>query len=808
MSVQLTEKQEEVYKLICKGYNIFISGVAGVGKGEIIKTYFKYNKDHKKIAVTSTTGTSALLINGTTIHSFAGIGLGKGNVENMITKIMNSKFLTMRWKKLNVLIIDEISMLSPELFDKLEEIARVIRSDPRPFGGIQLVLSGDFCFDGNTKILMSNGNIKLAKNILINDKVIGDDGLPKKVLRLFRGQAQMYEISFPRGGEDLIVTGNHILCLKHTNEKKILWSEKKKCWIVSYWNNTTKTKTFSVGKKYNTKEKAYNDALLFIDTLPLNDIIEITVNDFLKLPKGVQRNLACYKIGITNWPEYENCVLKIHPWLMGAWLGDGNSDGKGFTNVDEECIKEFTKYLNEIDCRVEKKLKPKYRYVIKNQRDNFCSPFKEYLKYYNLINNKHIPDEYMFADKNIRLELLAGLLDTDGSLTRNTFEISQTREVLANQICFLARSLGLSCSIKRNEQTHVIHANKDYPPYITNTVFWRCHIGGNIHEIPCRITRKKAKIIIRQYNPLWMKPKITPIHKDNFYGFEIEGNKRFLLGDFTITHNCQLPTIDSNKFCFESKSWNKCIDKIIYLKEIIRQTDPVFQNCLNNIRIGNITSEIEDILKSRIDINLTNNIGIKPTKIFSHNITVDRINNTELDKLSEDGREFREYEMEITTYTEKVDSEKYKKSCNASENLQLCIRCQVMLLYNMDLQSGLVNGSRGIVINFFNDLPVIKFLNGQERIIDYYNWEIEENDKRVATITQIPLKVAFAISCHKSQGISLDYAEIDLSNVFEYGQAYVALSRVKTLEGLSIIGLDVTKIKAHPKAVEFYNNLD
>ena len=164
--------------------------------------------------------------------------------------------------------------------------------------------------------------------------------------------------------------------------------------------------------------------------------------------------------------------------------------------------------------------------------------------------------------------------------------------------------------------------------------------------------------------------------------------------------------------------------------------------------------------------------------------------------------------MDITVYPtvrNKMEVlEKHKKNCMALETLQLCVGAQVMLLHNLDLPAKLANGSRGVVTNFVDDMPVVKFLNGEERTIDYFVWEVEENDKKLLSARQIPLKVAYAMSIHKAQGVSLDYATVDLEEVFEYGQAYVALSRVRTLEGLNIIGLDFKKIKAHPQAKEFY----
>lgn len=285
------------------------------------------------------------------------------------------------------------------------------------------------------------------------------------------------------------------------------------------------------------------------------------------------------------------------------------------------------------------------------------------------------------------------------------------------------------------------------------------------------------------------------------------GIQLILSGDF-----CQLPVVNSDKFCFESKSWNKCIEYTIYLTEIIRQKENQFQELLNNIRLGIISDEIKLILNKCIGKKLENNYGIKPTKLYSTNIDVDKINNIELDKLALEGKDFYEYNIEIYVYSKVKNSDnivnKFKKFCNAPDNLQICIGTQIMLLKNLDLSNGLANGSRGVIINFIDDLPLVKFLNGVEKIIDFHIWEIEENDKPIIKARQIPIKVAYALSIHKSQGCSLDLAEIDLSKIFEYGQSYVALSRIKNLAGLSILNINYDTIKAHPKAVEYYKDIE
>lgn len=288
------------------------------------------------------------------------------------------------------------------------------------------------------------------------------------------------------------------------------------------------------------------------------------------------------------------------------------------------------------------------------------------------------------------------------------------------------------------------------------------------------------------------------------------GVQLILCGDFL-----QLPPVDKsdNKvpdYCFSAECWNSCIKHTIHLTEIFRQNNDVaFQKALNQIRFADFDSDTRELLDSRIGAELKNEMGIKPTKLYTTNAKVNRVNTKELMKLR-DGRKFKKYKMK----TEPIGNapnfvvDRCKKNCIVVPELLLCIDAQVMLLTNLDLENGLANGSRGVVTKFSeHGFPTVAFLNGMEVEIEPHVWDINENEQPVVSIRQIPLKVAYAITIHKSQGSTIDYAEIDLSKSFEYGQSYTALSRVKSIEGLSIIGIDYLKIKAHPLALDFYNNL-
>lgn len=288
------------------------------------------------------------------------------------------------------------------------------------------------------------------------------------------------------------------------------------------------------------------------------------------------------------------------------------------------------------------------------------------------------------------------------------------------------------------------------------------------------------------------------------------GIQLILVGDF-----CQLPPVRSYTFCFEAENWDRCIEKTFYLKDIIRQSDKDFQICLNKIRVGIIDDDVKNILNTCIKKELKNDIGIFPTKLFSHNDMVDEINNIELMKLADTGSDFYEFTMEFVSFTYENGNtnslySKYRKICNAVDSVKLCINAQVILIWNIDITGGLVNGSRGIVIGFdeASGMPMVKFLNGRVEIIYAQDWEITENEKRICLFRQIPLKIAYAISIHSCQGSTLDYAEMDLSRIFEFGMCYTALSRLKNLEGLSIIDINYDKIKAHPLAIEFYEKIE
>ena len=273
-----------------------------------------------------------------------------------------------------------------------------------------------------------------------------------------------------------------------------------------------------------------------------------------------------------------------------------------------------------------------------------------------------------------------------------------------------------------------------------------------------------------------------------------------LSGDFL-----QLPCVKSDRFCFEAETWGTVVGDTVILNDNMRQAGKNWQSCLSSLRTGITDAAVRETLARAQVRELTNPHGILPTRLYALRADVAEINVRELEKLS--GEVFQ-FEADLRTYDKKRAflGERLARDCPAEATLQLIVGCQVMLVCNLDIEAKLVNGSRGVVERFTaEDLPIVRFLDGTTRIVDYHLWELEEKDTKIASFEQIPLRLAYAVTIHRAQGLSLDYVVVDLSSVFEYGQGYVALSRVRSEGGLRIEGeIRYNRIKASPKALAFY----
>ena len=302
----------------------------------------------------------------------------------------------------------------------------------------------------------------------------------------------------------------------------------------------------------------------------------------------------------------------------------------------------------------------------------------------------------------------------------------------------------------------------------------------------------------------------------------------------------QLPPVgdkddpDTSKFCFESEFWFTTFPKEnhVQLKKIFRQNDPIYQSILNQVREGRLKRSTNDILLSQVDKPKDDRQTIKPTKLFPTRNKVDSINTSEMDKLEGDEKEFKikyhgDLEMtakerlqrtQVTPEQIKAELQFLKANLRCDEIIKLKVGSQVMCIVNTELSNGemLCNGSQGIVTRFAQDgNPVIRFSksnnsnnsnNSFELTMNYHIWP-SENIPGVG-VSQLPLILAWALTIHKAQGATLEVAEIDAgTNIFECGQTYVALSRVKSLEGLYLTSYDAKKIRINRKVQEFYQGL-
>lgn len=259
----------------------------------------------------------------------------------------------------------------------------------------------------------------------------------------------------------------------------------------------------------------------------------------------------------------------------------------------------------------------------------------------------------------------------------------------------------------------------------------------------------------------------------------------------------QLPPISRNEnssgLVIDSLAWKNSHFVVCYITEQYRQDDSRFTEILNAVRTNNLSDEHFEILESRMR-EFDDDFFASMTKLFTHNSDVDAINNRALVQIDEE-----EHEYLMTAKGKSNLIETLKKSCLAPEKLILKVGTEVMFVKN-NYDKGYVNGTRGIVIDFDElDQPIVELRNGDKVTVGTETWGIDDEGKVLASITQMPLRHAWAITVHKSQGMSLDEAVIDLSRSFAYGMGYVALSRVRRLEGLHLVGFSRESLDLDPR---------
>ena len=354
------------------------------------------------------------------------------------------------------------------------------------------------CLGKGTKVLMYDGSLKNVEDVRVGDQLMGDDSTPRNVLSLARGREKMYWIRQNKG-IDYRVNESHILSLKRSRNE---------------------------GKHKH------------------GDILNISVKEYNQKSKKFHSNYKGYKVAV----EFKKQKLPIEPYFLGIWLGDGTSSNVSIATQDEEVVKYLHNYAKKLDLQVTKQHNNKGKcpmYSITSGQRGISkfsdNSLQKKLRELHVLNCKHIPHKYLQNSEKNRLELLAGLIDSDGYYDDkfHVFEIVQKDEKLAQQIKFLADSLGFRVSIK-TKKAKIKKINYECDVY-------RLRIVGHLDKIPTKIARKRARKLLSKREHLHTGIKVEYDKVDDYYGFTIDGNHLFLLEDMTVTHNTSfiLNTVNS-----------------------------------------------------------------------------------------------------------------------------------------------------------------------------------------------------------------------------------------------------------------------
>lgn len=346
------------------------------------------------------------------------------------------------------------------------------------------------CLKKGTEILMFDGSLKKVEEIKAGELVMGPDSKARTIESIASGQEQMYDIYHAKINPEFLYGCNesHILSLQ-----------------------------------YCSKDGRYG--------LKQYEKIDISVGEFLKWPEGKRNKFMGYRTGV----EFNSQSVPVPAYQFGLWIGDGHSNTPALTTMDEAIKNEWYEYAKAVghDVRVQDQPNNKSKvYFITSGEQNGASNRNKALnafKSLNVINNKHIPNIYKINSKETRLELLAGILDTDGSLVDNqTFVITQKSDKVAQDIIFIARSLGFKVTTRKITSCAQTGAKAEYS---------KVTIGGETWTIPTRLVRKQAKKINKSRAYLNYGIDVKSVGTGTYYGFTLKEEPHFVLGDFTVTHN-------------------------------------------------------------------------------------------------------------------------------------------------------------------------------------------------------------------------------------------------------------------------------
>jgi len=449
------------------------------------------------------------------------------------------------------------------------------------------------CLLKTTILPLWNGSFTQVQNIKIGDQLIGQDGTPRNVISISEGYGTMYDVK-QFSGETYTVNSNHTLSLKMPDHRVIFWNSSKGGWNILWWDDKTqkvKARLFGcpeyqkIGNKcdecdtilhsdiprhYRRKHPGITPQILrksptvdapdteeikqcrivaenFRNTIPEDNSINIDIQDYLKLPKTARSRLAGFRIECIQWPFQP---VELDPYILGAWLGDGFSHGYGFA-INDEADPEITNYLIEWgkthDATLTQSKGDCYSWKFRSTTRCGRAPLKKLLEKYDLVKNKHVPKEYIINDRNTRLEVLAGMIDTDGTVCREGSRVVIAQSIehkpIVDGIVMIARSLGFSC------QVTIKNTQWKWKGELRRGKAYNINISGELQDIPTKVLRKKCASTKSRNSHYTGQITIKQVPNAEFVGIEIDGDHRLALEDFTITHNCC--NIFSDKFDIE-----------------------------------------------------------------------------------------------------------------------------------------------------------------------------------------------------------------------------------------------------------------
>ena len=363
---------------------------------------------------------------------------------------------------------------------------------PAPKGILMLGVQGcGKCNGANTLILMADGMIKKVQDIAAGEQVMGPDSLPRTVQSTIRGRGEMYEV-VPTKGESYTVNAEHVLSLRVSG--------------------------------YRPEHKKFAEA-------DKNALINIPVKDY------VTRS-ACFKQAAMGWRtgvEFVPQPVPLDPYFLGVWLGDGTASAPHVTTMDSE-IAAYVEHFAAMHglCVTVGGTRGRatlYRLSTGDRYGGSPHSLTCLMRRIGVLNNKHIPHIYKVNSRDVRLQVLAGIIDTDGHQHGNTYDVIQKNETLARDIVFLARSLGLAAYIKPTQKS------RTHKGCVRTGDYFRITISGDTDMIPVRLERKRCQPRGQRKNVLNVGITVRPVGVDDYYGFELDGDGLYLLGDFTVTHN-------------------------------------------------------------------------------------------------------------------------------------------------------------------------------------------------------------------------------------------------------------------------------